>query len=206
MWYVKVDSSSHASGTPPPLVPLDSALPAPVLSTVQKPLGIGTLGNTCYLSTLVQIIFWVVPLRKRLIEFELSNKDISQLQPIISGELEADSDSLFKGLGHLKSLLMNIQSSMIKKPSKKPPNFKTAMRRFINALGLSPFDNQCVNEFWSQLFDHYFTYVDGNDCYNVQITTIIREVVEPKKAEKARERKATLPQTLLSISQPDLQK
>jgi ubiquitin C-terminal hydrolase len=47
------------------------AMPAHVLSTVLKPAGIENLGNTCYISTLMQIIFRVVPLRKRLMEKKL---------------------------------------------------------------------------------------------------------------------------------------
>ena len=62
----------------------------------------------------MQIIFWVVPLR---MDFELSTKEINQLQPILLGKLEAESDSLFEGLGLLQRLLMNMQTSMIKKPS-----------------------------------------------------------------------------------------
>jgi ubiquitin C-terminal hydrolase len=64
---------------------------------MQKPIGIGSLGNTCYLSTLVQIIHLVVPLRKKLMELELSTNNIYQLQPIIS------DPSLFEGLGLLRN-------------------------------------------------------------------------------------------------------
>ena len=62
LWYVKVDSSSAEIGSASP-------------STTLKPVGIPNLGHTCYLTTLVQIIFWVIPPRKRLIEYELSNRD-----------------------------------------------------------------------------------------------------------------------------------
>ena len=62
LWYVKVDSSSAEIGSASP-------------STTLKPVGIPNLGHTCYLTTLVQIIFWVLPLRKRLIAYELSNRD-----------------------------------------------------------------------------------------------------------------------------------
>ena len=62
LWYVKVDSSSAEIGSASP-------------STTLKPVGIPNLGHTCYLTTLVQIIFWALPLRKRLIAYELSNRD-----------------------------------------------------------------------------------------------------------------------------------
>jgi hypothetical protein len=86
LWYVKVDSGSSISGsgtassTIPPVAPSASitippmppneilAKPAHALSTVLKPVGIKNLGHTCYLNTLMQIIFWVVPLRKKLIQ------------------------------------------------------------------------------------------------------------------------------------------
>ena len=67
LWYVKVDSSSAEIG---------SAYP----STALKPVGLPNLEYTCYLTTLVQIIFWVIPLRKRLIESELSNRDSKKIQ------------------------------------------------------------------------------------------------------------------------------
>ena len=86
LWYVKVDSGSSSSGsgtassTIPPMAPSASttippmppneilAKPAHALSTVLKPVGIKNLGHTCYLNTLMQIIFCVVPLRKKLIQ------------------------------------------------------------------------------------------------------------------------------------------
>ena len=52
LWYVKVDSSSAEKGSASP-------------STALKPFGIPNLGHTCYLTTLAQIILWVIPLRKR---------------------------------------------------------------------------------------------------------------------------------------------
>ena len=92
LWYVKVDraSSSAESGTAsstvlpmasfesttvPPMPPNETlAMPANVLSTVLKPVGIKTLGHTCYINTLFQILFWVVPLRKGLIQKKQSKK------------------------------------------------------------------------------------------------------------------------------------
>ncbi len=62
LWYVKGDSSSAASGSASPSIAL-------------KPVRIPNLGHTCYLTTLMQIIFLVIPLRKRLNEYELSNRD-----------------------------------------------------------------------------------------------------------------------------------
>ena len=81
VWYVKVDRSSAVVGSESP-------------STTLNPIGIPNLSNTCYMTVLVQIIFWVVPLRKRLIACKLSNRESKNFQPINSGALEADSDSL----------------------------------------------------------------------------------------------------------------
>ncbi len=58
LWYVKVDSSSAEIGSTSPSITL-------------KPVRIPNLGHTCYLATLVQIIFWLTPLSKRLIEYVL---------------------------------------------------------------------------------------------------------------------------------------
>ena len=70
------------------------AMPAHLLSTVVKPVGNANLGNSCYLSTLMQIIFWVVlvPLRKRLNQKKLPEK--LPLLPIFLVDLEADSETL----------------------------------------------------------------------------------------------------------------
>ena len=68
-------------------------------------------------------------------------------QSIISGTLEADSDSLLNALGFLKKLLMKMQTSMVEKKA----NLRNIMKNFVNHLGLSPNDNQCVNEFWNNL-------------------------------------------------------
>jgi hypothetical protein len=40
----------------------------------------------------------------------------------------------------------------------------------------------------------------------LQMTTHYREVLEPNKTGKAREKKETLSQTLLSLGEPDLKK
>jgi ubiquitin C-terminal hydrolase len=93
LWYVKFDSGSFsaasgaasstllsmafsASSTIPPLPTNELlAMPSHVLSIVLKPVGIKNIGHTCHLITLTQIILWVVPLRKRLIEKKLSTND-----------------------------------------------------------------------------------------------------------------------------------
>jgi ubiquitin C-terminal hydrolase len=51
--------------------------------------GIHNFGNTCYLNTLVQIVFWFVPIRNRLIEYELSKEDMDKIPSVSSNELRA---------------------------------------------------------------------------------------------------------------------
>jgi hypothetical protein len=80
------------------------------------------------------------------------------------------------------------------------------MKKFLDALGLSHDTNQCVNEFWSNLFHTYFEYVGVDHLYKVQMTSHYREVLEPNKTGKAREKVETLSQTLLSIGESDLKK
>ena len=84
-----------------------SAMPAHVLPTVLKPVGIKTPGHTCYINTLFQIVFWIVPLRKRLIQKKQSKKDPKILQPIFSVDFEADSETLSNSFVFLKRLLQN---------------------------------------------------------------------------------------------------
>ena len=84
-------------------------MPAHVLPTVLKPVGIKTLGNTCDINTLFQIVFWVVPLRKRLIQKKQSKKDPKILQPIFSADFGADSETLSNSFVFLKRLLQNMQ-------------------------------------------------------------------------------------------------
>ena len=68
LWYVKVDRSSAEKGSASP-------------STTLKLVGIPNLANTCYFTTLVQIMYWVIPLRKRLIAVDLSNRDGKKNNP-----------------------------------------------------------------------------------------------------------------------------
>jgi hypothetical protein len=220
LWYVKVDSGGSSSGsgtassTIPPMAPSASATippmppneilakPAHALSTVLKPVGIKTLGHTCYLNTLMQIIFWVVPLRKKLIQKKQPKNVPKNLQPIFSVDFEADSETLFNSFVFLKRLLQNMQPSKNTKSSTLSNN----MTKFVDTLGLSHDVNQCVNEFWSNLFHTYFEYVGVDHLYKLQMTTHYREVLEPNKTGKAREKKETLSQTLLSLGEPDLKK
>ena len=161
LWYVKVDggSSSAGSGTAsstippmaasmytslPPMPPNDlSAMPAHVLPTVLKPVGTKNLGHTCYLSTLLHVVFWVVPLRKILIQKKQPKNNPKTLQPVFSLDFEADSESLFNSFVFLKRLLQNMQPSKNTNMSILSNN----MKKFLDALGLSHDTNQCVNEF-----------------------------------------------------------
>ena len=71
LWYVKVDGSSSALGSAS-LLGHASHQPSYSLTFLSlKPVEIPNLGHTCYLTTLVQNIFWVLPLRKSFIEYEL---------------------------------------------------------------------------------------------------------------------------------------
>ncbi len=80
------------------------------------------------------------------------------------------------------------------------------MKKYLYTLGLSYETNQCVNEFWSNLFHTYFEYVGVDHLYKVQMTSHYCEVLEPNKTGKAREKVETLSQTLLSIGKSDLKK
>jgi len=71
--------------------------------------GIENLRHTCFLSTLLQVIFWVVPLRKRFIQKKRSKKDPKTLQPVFSLDFEIDSETLFNSFVFLKRLLLNMQ-------------------------------------------------------------------------------------------------
>jgi ubiquitin C-terminal hydrolase len=177
-------------------------MPAHVLPTVLKPVGIKNLGHTCYLSTLLHVVFWVVPLRKRLIQKKQPKNNPKTLQPVFLLDFEADSESLLNSLVFLKRLLQNMQPSKNTKMSILSNN----MKKFLDALGLSHDTNQCVNEFWSNLFHTYFEYVGVDHLYKVQMTSHYREVLEPNKTGKAREKVETLSQTLLSIGESDLKK
>ena len=91
---------------------------------------------------------------------ELSNRDSKKT--IISGALEADSDSLLKARGFLKKLLMNMQTSTIEKKA----NLRKIMKKFVECPDLSPNDNQCVNEFKNNLFHNYFEYREVSHLYS----------------------------------------
>jgi ubiquitin C-terminal hydrolase len=50
-----------------------------ISSSAIMPPGIQNLGNTCYLTTLVQITFWVAPLANGWIDAKLTKKESSKL-------------------------------------------------------------------------------------------------------------------------------
>ena len=196
LWYVKVDRSSAEKGSASP-------------SATLKPVGIPNLANTCYFTTLVQILFWVIPLRKSLIAVELSNRDGKEIQPIISETLEADSDILFDALGFLKELLLTLQTAIVeKKPNLKiiMKNLRDIMKNLVKCLGLDPKENQCINEFWNTLFHNYFEFIGVSHLYRLQVTTFYLEVLDHNKTGTAREKKEALSQNLLSILPVDIQK
>ena len=95
---------------------------------------------------------------------------------------------------------MNMQTSMVEKKA----NLRNIMKKFVECLGLSPKENQCVNESWNNLFHNYFEYIEVSHLYRLQMTTFYLEVLEHNKTGTARERKETLLQNLLTITHPDL--
>jgi hypothetical protein len=67
-------------------------------------------------------------------------------------------------------------------------------------------ENQCINEFWNNLFYPYFEYIEVSQLYRLQIRTFYLEVLDHNKTGTACEKKETLPQNLLTITSSDLQK
>ena len=200
LWYVKVESSAGTSGTETLKIP-STPSSSPLLSVSIKPAGLHNFGNTCYLNTLLQIMFWLVPIRKRLIEYKLSKDDLDKIPSVCSSEFEADNKQLYKGLEWLKKVLTSLKGAM----TNKRPILKDQIKRMLDFLGLSSFENKCVNEMWINLFHHYFEYIGFDHLYNVQMTTYNREILEPNKTGKPRESKHTRPEPLLSINHSDIQ-
>ena len=93
-------------------------------------------------------------------------------------------------------------------PSKKTKmqTLLNNMKKFLELLGLPHDKNQCVNEFWSNLFHTYLEYAGVDHLYKVQMTSHYREVLDPNKPGTAREKKESLSQTLISIGEPELEK
>jgi hypothetical protein len=83
---------------------------------------------------------------------------------------------------------------------------KTKMTRLCNTLELSPTENQCVNECWMILFDHYFDILGVSRLYKVEIIACYREIVDPNSQAKPRENKNPFMQTNLQIHEADLKK
>lgn len=202
LWYVKAIPSSVDTMTTSKIPPMPSRSCATLLSTNVKPVGIHNFKNTCYLNTLVQIIFWVVPIRKRLLEYKVVKKIFIKIPPVIMGEFQFDAATLHKGLGFLKKVLVNLRPSVTKKDYILRPE----MKKLIDSLGLPIDENQCVNEFWADLFHHYFEFIGFSDLYKIQITEYTREIVGSNKTGTPREMKKTESFSLFSIIIPDLQK
>ena len=87
LWYVKTIPSSVDTMTTSKIPPMPSPSYATMLSTKVEPVGIHNFGNTCYFNTLVQIIFWVVPIRKRLLEYKVVKKVLNKIPPVFLGGL-----------------------------------------------------------------------------------------------------------------------
>ena len=202
LWYVKTIPSSFDTMTTSKLPLLPSRSCATMLSTNVKPRGIHNFKKTCYLNTLVQIIFWVVPIRKMLLEYKVVKKVFIKIPPVVMGEFKFDAATLHKGVGFLKKIMVNLKASM----TKKDYILKTEMKKLIDCLGLPIDENQCVNEFWADLFHHYFEFIGFSDLYKIQITAFTREILEPNKTGTPREMKKMQSAPLLTIILPDLQK
>ena len=95
--------------------------------------------------------------------------------------IEADSDSILDALGFLKKLLMNMQTSMVEQKA----NLRNIMKKFVECLGLSPKENQCVNKFWNNFFHNYFEYIEVSHLYRLQITTFYLDVKERNLSTKS---------------------
>ena len=175
---------SDSSRIPPMPTNEPSAMPAHVLSTVVKPVGIKNLGHTCYCSTLLQIVFLVEPLRKRLIQKKQPRNIPKTLQPVLSLDFEANSETLLKSFVFLKRVLQNMQPLKNTKMLFLLNNIKN----ILGTLGLSHDENQCVNEFWSNL-SHTFLSKSELIIYKRQMTTHYCEVFEPNKTGTAREKR-----------------
>ena len=178
LWYVKVESSAGTSGTETLKIP-STPSSSPLLSVSIKPAGLHNFGNTCYLNTLLQIMFWLVPIRNRLIEYKLLKDDLDKIPSVCSSEFEADNKQLYKGLESLKKVLVSLKFAIQKRPI-----LKDQIKKMLDFLGLSSFENKCVNEMWINLFHHDFEYIGFDDLYNVQMTTYNREILEPNKNKK----------------------
>lgn len=202
LWYVKTIPSSVYTMSTSKIPPMPPPSCATMISTKVKPVGIHNFGKTCYLNTLVQIIFWVVPIRKRLIEYKVVKKVLNKIRPVIMGDFEFDAATLHKGLGFLKKVLVNLRASMTKKGSV----IKADVKKIIDCFELPINENQCVNEFWVDLFHHYFEFIGFHHLYKIQVTTYTREILDPNKTGTPREMKKMQSAPLLSIILPDLQK
>ena len=71
----------------------------------------------------------------------------------------------------------------------KKANLRNIMKKFVKCLGLSVHENQCINEFWNNLFHHYFEYIEVSQLYRLQIRTFYLEVLDHNKTGTAREKK-----------------
>ena len=140
--------------------------------------------------------------RKSLLAAELSTRDGKNIQPIISGTLEADSDIFFDALRFLKELLLTLQTAIVeKKPNLKiiMKNLRDIMKNLVKCIGLDLKENQCINKFWNTLFHNYFEFIAVSHLYRLRVTIIYVEVPDQSITGKAREKKETLSQNLLSI-------
>jgi hypothetical protein len=172
LWFVKVDatsgesvaessavsptvqpsytvSSASVSATTPPRTSLEIG-PTSVSCTTLVPLQIPNLANTCYFNTLVQSIFWVVPLRKALMDYKTSKID-KGIQPIFLLGEEVTSKNCLDCLKQLKTLLSKMKENITRLNKHK---LKKDMIKILGYLGLSHFDSKCVNKSGTSFYRH----------------------------------------------------
>ena len=134
--------------------------------------------------------------------YELSNEDLDKIPSVLSNDFEADSVKMYKGIKSLKKVLASLKLAMMKKKA----ILKTQIKKMLDVLGLSSFENNCVNKMWINLFCQYLNILDFENLYTIQLMAYQCETLKPNKRGKPLESKITRPELLLSIDRSDLQK
>lgn len=124
--------------------------------------GLNNLGSTCYINSLIQLVYHTIPFRELILKKLPPAPDLAKNMSVYShGSLQADKfgqqkrrlsfDAYAGGLIELQALFRR----MLEKPSSVCP------KRFVNAFGFRHDSQECAFELWTAIFTYYVSFLGG---------------------------------------------
>lgn len=124
--------------------------------------GLNNLGSTCYINSLIQLVYHTIPFRELILKKLPPASDLAKNMSVYShGSLQADKfgqqkrslsfEAYAGGLIELQALFRR----MLEKPSSVCPKL------FVNAFGFRHNSQECAFELWTAIFTYYVSFLGG---------------------------------------------